>query len=244
MLNKELKVLIVDDDKSVRDFLLRFLRMQSISAQAVEDGAQAIELGKKEKFDLVFMDLRLPKMNGLQVFSELRVSNPNLSCIFMTGYAIEATLLDSLSRSPTTVCLRKPFEDIVSIKDIINDVVSGVSEIKADTVKDRRAFIRLDIVLEVDYRLRHSQGEFVHSSSKDVSPGGIKLLIQEKVEVGSILDVVLRISTSKTVCKATGEVVWVEESKSKAGYNEAGIRIREVDFAEFSRFLLESGNIK
>ncbi len=244
MLPQELKVLIVDDDKSVRDFLLRFLKMQNFTAQAVEDGAQAIELGKKEKFDLVFMDIRLPKINGLQVFSEMRISNPNLSCIFMTGYAIEATLLDSLSRSPTTVCLRKPFENIVAIKDIIKDVLANTTEEKTVSVKDRRAFVRLDIVLEVDYKLKQSQGAFVHSSSKDVSPGGIKLLIQEKLDVGSVLDVVLRIPASQTMCKAVGEVVWIDLSQNKAGYYETGIRITEVDFSEFSRFLLESGQIK
>ncbi len=243
MLEKTLKVLVVDDDKTVRDFLIRFLKLQQIDSQPAEDGIAAIELAKKEKFDLVFMDIRMPKMNGLQAYVELKKYNPDLACIFMTGYATEAGLLDSMTSSPVTVCLRKPFENISFIKDVVNKVIEGIEIPSAGDgrIRDRRAFVRLDIVLEIEYKLKQSPGPFVHIVSKDIAPGGIRVLVHENLPVGSMLDVVIRISESSVTCKATGEIVWISDIQNSSGCFETGMKITEVDFSEFAKLFTETG---
>ncbi len=243
--DKTLKVLVVDDDKTVREFLIRFLKLQHIDSQPAEDGLAAIELAKKEKFDLVFMDIRMPKMNGLQAYVELKKYNPDLVCIFMTGYATEAGLLDSMTSSPVTVCLRKPFENISFIKDVVNKVIEGIEMPSTGDgkIKDRRAFVRLDIVLEIEYKLKQSPGPFIHILSKDIAPGGIRLLLHEYLPVGSLLDVVIRIPESSVICKATGEIVWISDVQNSTGCFDSGIKITEIDFAEFARLLTETGRI-
>ncbi len=245
MTDKTLKVLVVDDDKVVRDFLIRFLKLQHIDSQSAEDGIAAIELAKKEKFDLVFMDIRMPKMNGLQAYVELKKYNPDLACIFMTGYATEAGLLDSMTSSPITICLRKPFENISFIKDVVNKVLEGIemSPQEGGKIKDRRAFVRLDIVLEIEYKLKQSQGPFVHILSRDIAPGGIRLLFHEYLPVGSLLDVIIRIPESTVMCKATGEIVWINDVQNSSGCFESGIKITEIDFSEFAKLLTETGRI-
>lgn len=244
MEKKPFKVLIVDDDSSVRDFLGRFLRLQNIENQLAKDGLQAIEFAKKEKFDLVFLDIRMPEINGLRVFSELKKINPDLSCIFITGYAIEATLLKN-TVNPTVVCLRKPFENINYIKDIINKVKQGIDSYEGgkDSFKDKRAFVRLDIILEADYRLKHSDGSFIHSESRSIAPGGLKLLVQEELALGAILDMKLRASGSQTECKASGEVVWTKENPDKPSFYDAGIKLLDIDLSELTNLLIECGKI-
>ena len=64
----KLKVLVVDDEKVIRDFLSRFLSLQLAQVKTASDGEAAIELAKTEEFDLVFLDIRMPKMNGLETF--------------------------------------------------------------------------------------------------------------------------------------------------------------------------------
>jgi len=71
-----LKVLVVDDEKVIRDFLSRFLSLQLAQVKTASDGEAAIELAKTEEFDLVFLDIRMPKMNGLELIKAVREIDP------------------------------------------------------------------------------------------------------------------------------------------------------------------------
>lgn len=241
---KKFKVLIVDDEKVVRDFLVRLLSLEAIEVKAVEDGFQAIEAAKQEKFDLFFLDIRMPKMNGLEAYSELKKLDPNIRCIFMTGYALEATLLDK-TKQPGMICLRKPFENINQIKEILNNALqeSRLAKESKPVVMDRRAYVRLEIALEVDYKLKEKEGPFIRGFSEDISPLGIELLIQEELACGAILNMVLRAPGYAKTCAAAGEVIWCKEIEDKSGYYDAGIKFSEINLAEFTDFLISSGII-
>ena len=103
-----LNVLVVDDEAVVRDLLRRFLNLFPVRAVIAEGGKEALELAKKESFDLVFLDIRMPGMNGLEVFSEIRKIIPWVPCVFMTGYgSAEEELLIKIKDS-NVQCLRKP----------------------------------------------------------------------------------------------------------------------------------------
>ena len=58
----------------------------------------------------------MPRLDGVRTFAALKKINPDFACIFMTGYAIEAKLLD-IATPGGTICLRKPFEDIKQIEE-------------------------------------------------------------------------------------------------------------------------------
>ena len=121
---KTLKVLVVDDEKVVRDVLVGFLSLIEavVKVKAVEDGLKAIEAVKEEKFDVVFLDARMPKMSGWETFNEFRKINSDMFCVFMTGYASEDSLVAKM-KSLGTICLKKPFEDFNQIREIINNVL-------------------------------------------------------------------------------------------------------------------------
>lgn len=104
-----LKVLVVDDEKIVRDFLIRLLGLKGIKTKAVENGLQAIEAVKQEKFDLAFMDVRMPNMDGLETFRELKKLAPDLRCVMMTGYAVDDVLKEAEKEGAIT-SLKKPFD--------------------------------------------------------------------------------------------------------------------------------------
>ena len=111
--NRKAKVLIVDDEKIVRDFLARVLSMQGIEIKTAEDGFKAIEAVKQEKFDLAFIDIRMPGMNGLETFRELKKIDPDLKYAMMTGYSVDE-LLESARGEGVNNFFKKPF-DINSI---------------------------------------------------------------------------------------------------------------------------------
>lgn len=117
---RKIKVLVVDDEKSVRDFLSRLLSLLGVEAFEVEDGYRAIELVKKEKFDLFFIDVRMPGLNGLETYREIRKISPEATAVMITGYAVEE-MLEEAQKEGVYRAIRKPF-DIDQIKDIIDKI--------------------------------------------------------------------------------------------------------------------------
>jgi DNA-binding NtrC family response regulator len=81
------KVLIVDDDKSVRESLSKVLRQEGYEVALAADGSEALEKFDRLKLDLVLLDLSLPVMNGWEIFEHVTREDPLLPVIIVTGQA-------------------------------------------------------------------------------------------------------------------------------------------------------------
>lgn len=233
-----LNVLVVDDDRVVRDFLTRLLKEKSIRVKTAEDGFAAIEAAEKDKFDVAFLDIKMPRMNGLQTFSKLKRLNPHLTSIFITGYAPEEALLEKTSYAATTICLRKPFEDIRQIKKIVNKLLQAKKTAVVKDVQERRAYVRLDVELEVEYRIRGEGSGRNSFFSKNISPCGMRILSQRNIAVGTTLDMVIKAPEHNKTCKATGIVIWNRQAVGKTGYYDIGIEFEDIDFSKLTEFLI------
>jgi two-component system, NtrC family, response regulator HydG len=117
---KDIKVLVVDDEEVVRDFLIRLLSLEGVTVTAVDGGSKAIEAAKLVKYDITFLDVRMTKMDGLETYRELKKINPQTKYVMMTGYAVDETLKKAQEEGATEV-LKKPF-DISQVITLINDV--------------------------------------------------------------------------------------------------------------------------
>lgn len=106
-----LKILVVDDEPVVRDFmrnLAAFMDKNSL-VSALDDGFEALELAKKEAFDLVFLDVRMPKINGLDLLRELKKINSRSNYVMITGYAVDDMLAEA-HKEGILAALKKPFD--------------------------------------------------------------------------------------------------------------------------------------
>ena len=65
-------ILVVDDDRAMRDFVREVLKSAGYAVEAASDGVEALSKLKKKKFDLILLDIRMPKKDGLEVLAELR----------------------------------------------------------------------------------------------------------------------------------------------------------------------------
>lgn len=112
----KIKVLVADYEKVVGDFLTRFLNFKDIDVKVVEDGLQAIESVKQEEFDLVFSEIRMPKIGGLEVFREVKKLRPEIKLIMTSSYATQETL-EQARKEGVIACIKKPFdiEEIIMI---------------------------------------------------------------------------------------------------------------------------------
>jgi len=113
------KILVVDDEIMVRDFLSRLLTLKGIVAKTVESGFQAIEIMKSAKFDIVFLDVRMPGMDGIQTLKELKKINSDTKFVMMTGYSVD-DLLEEAKKENILAVIKKPFD--------INQIIAVVTE--------------------------------------------------------------------------------------------------------------------
>ena len=106
-----MEALIVDDEKVVRDFLTRFLDLKGVGAKAVENEFKAIEAAKREKFDIVFLELssRMHKTDATAVLRELKKINPHSEYVIMATH-LEENLWEEAKKEGAAICFKKPFD--------------------------------------------------------------------------------------------------------------------------------------
>lgn len=102
-------VLVVDDDPALQALFKQFLKKAGFGRLVVGSGAEAIAIAKKQRFDFVFLDLKLPDISGDEVYTQLKQIHPDLPIVVITGYPDSEMLSRILAHGPVTV-IKKPLE--------------------------------------------------------------------------------------------------------------------------------------
>ena len=87
--NRKIKILIVDDEESIRRLLQKVLVGQQRTVLMAEAGRTAINLFRRERPDITILDLKLPDMSGLEVLKEIRGMDPSATVIIFSGTVVE-----------------------------------------------------------------------------------------------------------------------------------------------------------
>ncbi len=87
MIEKDSKILVVDDDPYLLSLLSDTLKAIGYSSVCANDGVEAIEVLEKEEFDLVITDIKMPRMDGVELLQNIRKLYPRLPVLFITGVA-------------------------------------------------------------------------------------------------------------------------------------------------------------
>ena len=95
------KTLVVDDDTAHRKMLEAVLSDEGYQISQAADGAAAVTAVEKQFFDLILMDLRMPRMDGLAAQQRIKAVSPNIPIIMMTAYASVGTAVDALKAGAT-----------------------------------------------------------------------------------------------------------------------------------------------
>lgn len=109
MAEKQIRLLIVDDEVKFLDSIAKRLSMRGLDVTKAHNGADALAAAKRGKFDLALLDLKMPGMDGKQVLEILKRDHRYLEVIILTGHgsvdsAVECTKLGAFSYLP------KPYE--------------------------------------------------------------------------------------------------------------------------------------
>ncbi len=80
-----MRVLIIEDDKVIRQQLWRSLLREDFSVQTAEDGVTGIDLARHNEFDVIILDVMMPRMDGFEVCKQLRAERQNVPILFLTA---------------------------------------------------------------------------------------------------------------------------------------------------------------
>lgn len=114
-----MKLLMIEDNKSVSEMMAMFFKKESWDAEFAYDGEEAIDKFKEDKdgWDIVTLDLNLPKMDGMQVAAELRKMSPVVPIIMLTARDSESDQVLGLEMGADDY-VTKPFSPITLIARI------------------------------------------------------------------------------------------------------------------------------
>ncbi len=89
MKEKDIKVLLVDDERDFANTLAQRLEMRNLKVGTAYDGADALTKLKEDEPDVVVLDLNMPGMHGLEVLAKTRKAYPNIQVIILTGHGTD-----------------------------------------------------------------------------------------------------------------------------------------------------------
>lgn len=122
------RVLILEDDCSLREVLEEVLRARGLMVKAAASGKEALELARSEPFDLIVADIRMKGLSGLEAIEAARRLQPDLSSIVVSGYASEEETLQAV-RLNVAGYLKKPFK-IPKLLELVNELLEKKNEKK------------------------------------------------------------------------------------------------------------------
>lgn len=104
---QSLDILVVDDNQDLAESLADVLEMSGHDVSLAYSGEEAIEIYSKREFDHVLMDVKMPGINGVESFLEMRKIKPDARVVLMTGYAVEE-LLNKARQNGAAAIIYKP----------------------------------------------------------------------------------------------------------------------------------------
>jgi two-component system response regulator PilR (NtrC family) len=169
------RVLIVDDEKSMRDLLSITLEKAGYEVAAADGGEAAIEAIRKESFDAIITDLRMPKVDGLQVLRAARDLSPDTAVIVVTAVASTETAVEAMKLGAYDY-VTKPFK-----LDEVDLIIKNGLERKR--LRDENSYLRKQ--LETQHRFEN--------------------IIGKSARIVAVFDTIRKIANSPATAMITGE---------------------------------------
>jgi len=121
-MSEKSKILVVDDEDALRTVLSGELVSEGYDVRTAADGDDAISNLQKESFDLVLLDIKMPRMNGFEVLKFVKEKYPGTKVVMLTGFADLKNAIESKKLGAEDF-VSKPY-DLVDLLTTIERVLS------------------------------------------------------------------------------------------------------------------------
>ena len=111
------KVLIVDDEESVRQVAARALSLEGYQVSMASGGLEAIEMARSEHFSLLLTDIRMPGLSGLETYNQIKEFDSDIAAVVMTGFGTMELAVEALTLGVSGF-LAKPFDSLMLLDTV------------------------------------------------------------------------------------------------------------------------------
>jgi response regulator RpfG family c-di-GMP phosphodiesterase len=115
------RILVVDDEKVIREILCEFLAMEGFVVRGVEDGEKALTELRLRPYDMVISDLKMPKLSGLELLERITADSLDVLTVIMTGFGTVETAIEAMKKGAYDYIL-KPFK----VEEVVHIVQRGL----------------------------------------------------------------------------------------------------------------------
>ncbi len=211
------RVLVVDDEPTLRRSVVRMLAASGMDAIPVEDGAAALALLERERVHVALVDLMMPKMNGLELLENLRTSHPGVEVIMMTAFGDVEVAVKSV-RAGAYDFLEKPFRSN-------DEVVLCVSK-----AAERRRLLNRTEMLERKLEQKETFGELIGNTQS------MQEVYRLAVGVAPTSSTVLILGESGTGKELTARAIHEHSSRANKPFVAVNCSAIPVDLVESELF--------
>lgn len=140
------KILVIDDERAIRDSLKEILEYENHEVELAEDGPTGIEMASKNGYDVVLCDIKMPRMDGLEVLENLQDENPELPVIMISGHGNIDTAVEAIKKGAFDF-IEKPL-DLNRILITIRNATDKNTLIKETKILKKKVSKTYDIIGE------------------------------------------------------------------------------------------------
>ena len=172
------RVLVVDDERVIREILSEFLTLEGYVVRAVPDGQSALAELKRRSYDLVISDLKMPAMGGLELLQAIAEEKLNVLVVIMTGFGTVETAIDAMKMGAYDYIL-KPFK----VEDVVRIVQRGLDRMKLTheniRLQEAVTIYRISEAITSSLSLDHILETIVDSTVQELGADVVSLVLAD-----------------------------------------------------------------
>ena len=168
-------ILVIDDERSMREFLSIMLEREGYSVVTKDNGNDALEFINKNKYDLIITDIKMPKISGIEILRESMALHPNTPVIMITAFASTEVAVEAMKLGAYDY-ITKPF-NVDEIKIIIKNAL------------EKKSLFDENISLREELKGRYQFSNIVGKSDK----------------IQKVFELIIKVANSKSTVLITGE---------------------------------------
>jgi two-component system NtrC family response regulator len=173
------KILVIDDEEYIGWVIEKAFETTDNEVSKVLTGDEGVELFKKQTFDMVFLDLRLPDMDGMDILVELKRLRPNIAVIVITAHGSIDTAIESMKKGAFNY-LTKPF-------DVDELILQAQKALEVGRLKQEVNYLREEASKEANIHIFSSNNakmDWIYKSLNQIADTSATVLITGESGVG------------------------------------------------------------
>jgi response regulator RpfG family c-di-GMP phosphodiesterase len=173
------RILVVDDEKVIREILSDFLTMEGFLVRTVEDGEAAIAELERRSYNLVISDLKMPKMGGLELLEAINRLNLNVLTVIMTGFGTVETAIEAMKKGAYDYIL-KPFK----VEEVVHIVQRGLDrqrlQMENIRLKEALSLYKISEAISQSLSLDHILELITDTTLEEMQADVVTLLLEDE----------------------------------------------------------------